>query len=205
MSDNPHQQGEWLVERIGKVTASRAKHVMDYTAKGASTQKRLDYLMEIVTQRLTGQQTPTYVNAAMQWGIDKEGFARQAYQDRTGNTVDLVGFIQHPTMLCGASPDGLIGIDGGVEFKCPSSVNHASAILNGMPQEHIPQIQMQMWIAGLQWIDFVSYDPRFPVAQSLYVERIVRNEEYITKLEAEVVKFLAEVEKTIDTLKERCK
>lgn len=205
MSDNPHQQGEWLVERIGKVTASRAKHVMDYTAKGASTQKRLDYLMEIVTQRLTGQQTPTYVNAAMQWGIDKEGFARQAYQDRTGNTVDLVGFIQHPTMLCGASPDGLIGIDGGVEFKCPSSVNHANAILNGMPQEHTPQIQMQMWIAGLQWIDFVSYDPRFPVAQSLYIQRILRNEEYITKLEVEVVKFLAEVEKTIDTLKERCK
>ena len=205
MSDNPNQQGEWLVQRIGKVTASRAKHVIDYTAKGASTQKRLDYLYEIVTQRLTGQQTPTYVNAAMQWGIDQEGFARQAYVAKTGYTVDLVGFIQHPRLMCGASPDGLIGMDGGVEFKCPSSVNHASTILNGMPDDHMPQIQMQMWMAGLQWVDFVSYDPRFPVEQSMYIERVFRDEKYINDLEAEVVKFLNEVETAIETLKEKCK
>jgi hypothetical protein len=205
MSDNPNQQGEWLVQRIGKVTASRAKDVIAKTAKGAPTAARKDYLMEVVTQRMTGLQSPTFVNAAMKWGIDQEGFAREAYVARTGNVVDLVGFIQHPELLAGASPDALVGFDGGVEFKCPSSVNHAQTILAGMPEDHKPQIQMQMWICNLRWVDFVSWDPRFPTEQSLYIERVERDDKYIAFLEEEVRKFLDEVVETINQLKERCK
>lgn len=205
MNDNPHQQGEWLVKRIGKVTASRVKDIIAKTSKGAYTQKRADYLMEIVTQRLTGQQTPTYVNSAMQWGIDHEGFARDCYEVKTGYKVDLVGFIQHPRLMCGASPDGLIGMEGAVEFKCPNSVKHVETIVNGMPAEHMPQIQMQMWMAGLQWVDFVSYDPRLPMEMSLYIQRIRRDEQYLNMLEDEVTKFLAEVDSTIVMIQEKCK
>jgi hypothetical protein len=205
MSDNPHQQGAWLVQRIGKVTASRVKDVIGKTAKGKPTAARQDYLMEIVTQRMTGTQTQTFVNAAMQWGIDQEAFARDEYQRRTGNVVDLVGFIEHPELDAGASPDGLIGLDGGVEYKCPSSVRHAETILLGMSEDHKPQIQMQMWICDLSWVDFVSYDPRFPTEQSMYIQRITRDDEYIAMLAIEVRNFLAEVVETINQLKERCK
>jgi hypothetical protein len=206
MSDNPNQQGEWLVQRIGKVTASRVKAVVARTTKKEYTAARREYLIEIVTQRLTGLQTPTFVNSAMQWGIDQEGPARFAYIEHTGNDVELVGFIQHPTLMAGASPDALVGLEeGGVEFKCPSSVRHAETILNGMPADHIPQIQMQMWICNLKWVDFVSWDPRFPKQQALYIQRIQRDDKYIESLEAEVRTFLAEVEQTIETLKEKCK
>ena len=205
MSDNPHQQGEWLVQRIGNVTASNAWKVLDRTAKGSPTAKRKEYLIDIVTQRLTGQQTPTFVNSAMQWGIDQEGFARDAYVAKTGYAVDLVGFVKHPTLAAGASPDGLVGMEGAVEFKCPSSTRHAETLITGMPADHLPQIHMQMWICGLQWVDFCSYDPRFPREYSLYVQRVMRDETYLNLLQAEVIVFLSEVDETIKKLKESCK
>ena len=129
--------------------------------------------MEIVTQRLTDQQTPTFVNAAMQWGIDQEGFARDAYEARTGNRVQLVGFIPHPTLeYVGASPDGLVGMDGAVEFKCPNSTTHLEYIKGGMPDNYIAQVQFQMWCCGTQWTDLVSYDPRLPGHLSMYIQRV---------------------------------
>lgn len=205
MSDNPLQQGEWLVQRIGKVTASNAYKLMDRTQKGLPTAKRQEYLMDIVTQRLTGQQTPVFVNAAMQWGIDQEGFARAEYEKRTGQIVDLCGFIQHPTLLAGASPDGYVGLDGLVEFKCPQSTTHLDYILNGPPAQYIAQMQFQMWITGMRWCDFVSYDPRLPANICLYRHCVERDSMYIDRLASEVETFLAEVEKTIANITEKAK
>ena len=60
-----------------------------------------------------------------------------------------------------------------------------------------------MWVTGREWWDFVSYDPRATPEFRLYVERIARDEKYIAKLEAEVVKFLAEVQTQITTLTQK--
>ena len=53
----------WLQQRLGKLTASRMKDAM---------QCRHDYMMEFVTERLTGVSTWHYVTPAMQWGIEQE-------------------------------------------------------------------------------------------------------------------------------------
>ena len=208
MSDNPHQQTEWLLERIGKVTASNAWKVLDFT-KGSKdkppqpTAARKKYLMDIVTQRLTGQQTSVYVTPEMQWGIDQEGFARVAYEAKTGNSVELVGFIPHPTIEgVGASPDGFLGLDGGVEFKCPSSSRHLEYILGTVPEEYFLQMQFQMWCCNLKWVDFCSYDPRVPAHLSLFIKRIPRDEETIALIERGVIAFLAEVDATITNIEE---
>ena len=210
MSDNPNQQGAWLMERVGFVTASRFKHVMAFkkATKGNAPepmQARQDYLMQVVTERLTFQPTPSFVNSAMQWGIDQEGFARQKYVERTDSHVELTGFVRHSIPWVGASPDGLVGFDGLVEFKCPTSVTHVQTILNGMSDDHLPQVQGQMWVTGAQWCDFVSYDPRLPPGMEMYIQRIPRNDEYIALLENHVRVFLAEVETVIETLEEKLK
>jgi len=55
---------------------------------------------------------------------------------------------------------------------------------------------------GAKWVDFVSYNPNFPVELQLFVSRVERDNDYIAELEAEVVKFLDEVDQTILKLKE---
>lgn len=54
-----------------------------------------------------------------------------------------------------------------------------------------------MWVLGLEWMDFCSFDPRMPPELRLYVERIERNEPYIADLESKVLTFLAEVEEQV--------
>lgn len=128
MSDNPNQQAAWLLERVGYVTASQFKHLMARKKPTAAqvkagepgeyTAARDTYKWQLITERLTGRATEHYVNPAMQWGIDQEGFARAEFVNRMRLMVDLVGFIKHPTLMCGASPDGVInGGDGLVEFR----------------------------------------------------------------------------------------
>ena len=205
MSDNPNQQAAWLLERIGYVTASQFKHLLP-GKKGGYLAKRDEYKWQLVTERLTGRATEHYVNAAMQWGIDQEGFARDAFTRKTGFAVDLVGFIKHPMLMAGASPDGLIDNgDGLVEFKCPTSQTHLQTWANGMDPMHMAQIQGQMWMTATEYAMFASYDPRLPPELELYVQRVERDQAYVENLEAEVRLFLGEVDGTIEVLQEKAK
>lgn len=216
MSDNPNQQAAWLLERVGFVTASQFKHLMTRKKPTAAQTKagelgdytaaRDTYLWQLVTERLTGRATEHYVNPAMQWGIDQEGFARDAFTRKTGMEVDLVGFVKHPTLMCGASPDGVLeGGDGLVEFKCPTTNTHLQTIMEGMDLMHMAQVQGQMWLTGAKYNYFVSYDQRLPASMEMHIQRVERDQAYIDTLEAEVRKFLGEIESTITMLQEKAK
>jgi hypothetical protein len=205
MSDNPNQQAAWLLERVGFVTASQFKHLLP-GKKGGYLAARDTYKWQLVTERLTGRATEHYVNQAMQWGIDQEGFARAEFVQRMHLMVDLVGFIKHPTLMVGASPDGVInGGDGLVEFKCPTTNTHLQTIMDGMDPMHMPQLQGQMWMTGAKEVYFCSYDPRLPRGMDFFVDRIDRDQAYIDTLETEVCKFLNEINDTIAMLQEKAK
>src|SRR3990167_7463630 len=143
-----------------------------------------------------------YTSAAMEWGAEQEQRSRMDYEAQTGALIEEVGFIRHKTLKgVGGSPDGLIGTDGGWESKSPfNSANHIYTLLEGMPEEHFPQIQGLMWITGRKWWDFQSFDPRLPEPLCRYVKRIQRDDKYIAALEAEVISFLAEIEAVIKQL-----
>jgi putative phage-type endonuclease len=196
---------EWLQARVGKVTASQMKHVLAKTQKGLPTAARTTYLWQQVIERLTGQPAPVARTMAMQWGTDQEPAALQAYNEAHLVNVEAVGFVQHPTLAVGCSPDGLVTEDmaatGLVEIKCPfNSANHLETWLSGMPEEHQAQVQGQMWLTGRAWADFVSFDCRMPPDLQLYVQRIPRNPEYIATLEREIVTFLSEVDAIVQKL-----
>lgn len=195
--------GAWLYERCGFVTASRFKDVLDFTKAGKPGAKRTAYLWEVVIERLTGQPADHYSNAAMEWGTEQEAHSRMAYEAATGQMVEEVGFLKHPTLpMVGGSPDGLIGDDGGWESKSPfNSAIHLTTCLEGMPVDHGPQVQGLMWITGRKWWDFTSYDPRMPKPLDQHIQRIERDDEYIVNLEAEIVKFAAEVNALLARLK----
>ena len=195
---------EWLMERCGKVTASRFKDVIVTLKSGKPGAEREKYLWETVIERLTGKPKEHFTNDAMAWGTEQEVFARIDYEARTGAFGTETGFIEHPTIdLCGGSPDGLVDDDGGIEIKCPwNSAIHLATWLNGMPEEHMAQVQGLMWITGRQWWDFVSYDPRLQDAGlSLYIQRIPRDEEFIQAMSEKIVGFQVDADALLSELR----
>lgn len=195
---------EWFQARVGKATASRFKDVMAKLKNGSPAAARINYLVDIATERLTKSATPHYTNSAMQWGVTHEAGARILYEQRRQLQVEETGFIHHAELDAGASPDGLVDWDGLIEIKCPyNSSVHVMTWMDGMPEDHIAQVQGQLWITGRQWCDYVSFDPRMPDRLQLYVERIERNDSFIAGLETEICKFLIDVDSMVAKLMEK--
>ena len=193
---------EWFAMRAGKVTASRVADILATTRTGPSA-SRQNYLIELALQRSTGNIEPSYTNAAMEWGTQTEPQARAAYEVETGNFVDQVAFIDHPTIAWfGCSPDGLVGDDGLIEIKCPNSATHWEYFkAKKPPQKYVIQIQTQLAVTGRKWCDFVSFDPRMPERSQLLIVRVDRDEAFIAELEEKVKQFLSEVEVEVNLMK----
>lgn len=191
----------WLQSRAGLVTASRISDVMA-TIKSGEAASRKDYRAQLVAERISGNPTPSFTNAAMQWGTENEPFARAAYELKHDVSVEQVALIRHPEIVfSGASPDGLVNDDGLVEIKCPNTATHIKYALAGkVPADYQYQMLWQMECTGRQWCDFVSYDPRMPEDMQMFVIRFDRDQERIDQIKTEVIKFLAEVEAEIESL-----
>jgi putative phage-type endonuclease len=202
LETDTQRDADWYAARLGKATASRFKDAIAALKSGAPAQAQRDYLTELVVERLTQQPIQRFQNAAMTWGTEQESAARAAYERVTGRIVEETGFVAHDTLMAGCSPDGLVDWDGLIEIKCPwNTANHIETLLNGMPAEHIPQVQGQLWITGREWCDFVSYDPRMPEALQLHVQRIQRDEAFIADLEARITSFLQQVGTQVEALR----
>jgi len=201
---------EWFQARLGKVTASRISDVLAKTKTGYSI-SRQNYLVQLVTERLTGQKADSFfMNQSMQDGVDREPIARKLYEASNDIEVEEVGFYDHPRIaMSGASPDGLLpellvfGI-GLVEIKCPIETTHTNTLMSKkVPSKYIPQIQWQMaCVPNAKFCDFVSYNPNFPPEMQLFVSRVKKDLQYVLELESEVEQFLKEVDQAILQLKE---
>lgn len=200
------QQGtdDWFAARLGKVTASRVADVIAKTKTGVSA-SRMNYMAQLVCERLTGTAAESYSNAAMQWGIDHEADAAAAYTFHHDTELESIGFVDHPRIaMSGASPDRLVGTVGLVEIKCPNTATHINTLDCGkVPEKYLTQMQWQMACCNRDWCDFVSYDPRMPEEMRLFVKRVERDGNRISELETEVAAFLNEVDETVTRLRER--
>jgi predicted phage-related endonuclease len=221
MSDVIEQRSDaWRAERAGKLTASRFIDAIAMTRpepgeiyksgprKGQpklpeSLAPREKYKREVVFERMAGIPRHEIGGQALRYGTEVEQFAREAYELSTGNIVAEAQFVCHPEYsFIGASPDFLVDRDGGGEMKCPMDEGvHIGTWLDGVPPDHIPQIQGGMLCTGRQWWDFVSYDPRQCEKLRLYVQRIERDNAYINGvLLPGLLQFNAEVEAMIKLL-----
>lgn len=195
---------EWRQERLGKLTGSRIADMLARTKSGWGA-GRANYLAELVLERMTGVPLEGFMSSAMQWGTDHEPDARAAYEYRTNATVELVGFVPHPTVpMSGSSPDGLVGDKGLVEFKCPNSATHIETLTVGqVPDKYVLQMQWQMACTGREWCDFCSFDPRFPEEMVMFVQRVERDRARIAEIENEAVLFLNEVDAQVRLLRRK--
>jgi hypothetical protein len=190
--------------RLGKLTASRMADAIATTKSGFAA-SRDNLMTEYLLERLTGVPTENFTNAYMQWGIEREPEAREAYALSTFATIEQVGFVDHPTIgNFGCSPDGLVEDEGMIQIKCPSTKVHVSTLLGSpISSNYLTQIQVEMACTGRKWSDYVSYDPRVPEPMRLFVKRIHRDDILITKLEKQAIVFLQELDEMLEALKSK--
>ena len=132
----------WYSARQGRITASLAAAVIGLDPHCGP---------QAAWGRIQGV-THLSPNRAMQWGNQFEADARRDYELLTGNLVFETGFWVHDRHdWLGASPDGLIGDDGGVEIKCPSVVPV------GIPIQHRIQCIVNMLVTGRTWWDYYCW------------------------------------------------
>jgi putative phage-type endonuclease len=202
--DFPQGSDEWRAARAGLVTASRMCDVVAKIKTGEAAARR-DYRAQLVVEILTGQpQDDGFMNDEMRWGIEQEPFARSAYEVALEVLVDKVGLVMHQTIdRAAASPDGLVGADGVLELKCPKTATHLQYLMDGaLPSKYEPQVMWQLACTGRQWADFVSFDPRLPTEKlRLFRVRVKRDEKRIAQLEAEVLSFLADLDRMLETVR----
>jgi len=207
------QGGEdWQEDRRGCFTASifaNLNYVKDDFKSGPrkgqprpSPKLRMDEIDRVVAEILTGKCKESISAKALDYGREMEPEALAAYEAHQGVLTELTGFIRHKDFaFAGASPDFLVGDEGGGEIKCPMSITvHATTLRTGLPPEHIEQIQGGLWVTGRTYWDFVSYNPHFPGDLALYVERVYRDEAVIARIEADVVEAWAEAQAIIARL-----
>lgn len=194
---------EWFAQRCGKVTASRIADVMAKTKTGWGA-GRANYMAQLVAERITETVSDSYTNAAMQWGIDTEPQAIEAYEALKLCQVDPAPFVLHPSIPdAGASPDGFVGEWGLIEVKCPNTSTHIDTLLKGkIDGKYIKQMQWQMACTSRQWCDFVSYDPRVGAELALWVKRVDRDDTMIADIEQAVVDFINEIEQQVSELQQ---
>lgn len=196
--DCPQGTDAWHAARAGIATASRfADVIAEGRKKGAEAVSRRNLRIELVLERITGQRIAGYESFAMRQGTAREAAARLAYEVATGDVVRQVGFVRHGLLEAGASPDGLIGDEGGLEIKAPEPAAHHEALLRRrVPAGYIPQVQGGLWICERRWWRFVSYNPDFPAGRRLVIIHCPRDETYIAGLALAVALFMEEVRDT---------
>lgn len=190
------RSSEWYLARAGRLTGTAAKDMLA-TIKSGEAAARRDLRTRLVCERLTCQpQEDGFVSKEMQRGIDLEATALAEYEAATGLLVRRTGFLSMTDYMAGCSLDGDVDdFTGLLEIKAPKSATHLSYIRRGAaPPEYIPQLRHNMWVTGAQWIDFCSYDDRFPPELQFFCVRVHASELDIPGYEKEALKFLAEVE-----------
>lgn len=194
----------WKNARLGLASASRFKDVNTEPKSKADKENGVlsatakSYMLELIAEIVTGKQVELF-GKPLDWGKDNEKKAQIEYAFEQGVVVDEVGICITDDLLIGASPDGFIGTDGGLEIKCPyNSANHIATVISGeMPKEHMPQVQGNLWVNDRLWWDFVSFDPRIEGKGRLFITRIYRDEEYIAKLQKKLDAFIIEMKRIL--------
>ena len=173
----------WFRFRAGRITGSVVYDVFhtDISKPSLSVLNRICYPDKC-----------QFFSEAVEWGKKKENIARKLYckheeKFHTQFTCTTSGFVMQPGIHeFGASPDGLVSCsccgDGCVEIKCPFLCRnsdvikvdylevHGSVLALKSSHRYYFQIQLQMFVTGCEYCDFVVWTPKV-----LHAERIVKD------------------------------
>ena len=154
-------QGErsWWAARLGIPTASEFDKIVTPARLDPSSQVK-GYANKLLAEWLRGQPDDSFQSDWMKRGHEVEAEAISAYGLIKDCDPERVGFCLTDCGRYGASPDSLIGDDGGLEVKCPSPGVHVGYLLDGkLPTTYRVQVIGSLLVTGREWWDFESYHP----------------------------------------------
>lgn len=167
--NSPQRSAQWLKRKQGKIGASRLDHWLavskNKNGPGKPLKARLDYEKELMFERQFDTSFSTFVNDAMQDGIDYEDFAAQQFATEMGVNLAEVGCWYNEYMA--VSPDRIVfpadtltsyvkttdemaPALGVVEIKIVKDNTFTEILMNGVPDKHMKQIQAQLLATGLK-------------------------------------------------------
>ena len=187
---------EWHQARAGCVTASMFKTARQKLKSGKNagdfTEAAKNYAFRLAIERISGVPLDEgFETWQMRRGHDLEPQARETHEAHAGVIVERAGFVTTDDGWFGASADGLIGADGGSEYKClVSPEGLRDVLLSDDISEFIDQIQGCMWITGRKWWHFGLYCPALEsIGKHFFWREIQRDDNHIEAMELELVEF----------------
>ena len=197
---------EWFEIRCGKITGSNIGKVMAYLKRGGETKERWNYKVDLLCEQTTGVPIKHYVSPYMLRGVEDEPKAIREYERRTGDLVQPVGFVFHPSIeMAGCSPDGLLGDDGILSVKNLEPSNHVAAILDGtVPDEYYDQLQFELNCTERQYGIYLLHCEDQVARYRQFTIRVPRDEGRIAEIDDGVRLFLAEIKALKAELDMRC-
>lgn len=194
---------EWFEARLGIPTASNFAAIMATGRNGDESKMRENLLHRLASECVTGLVAEDeYRSYAMNRGRTLEDEARQSYCRRKKVEVRRIGFGRNfdGLKLCGASPDALVGFDGGLEVKTMRPdllIPLLSRPTLTMPQ-HKAQVQGNMMVFERDWWDLTVYaNARMPAADI----RVFRDDLYIKELHEQIQVFNYDLKRLVERLK----
>jgi len=192
-SDAPQGSPEWIALRPCRIGASELhpwmlralvtdKETKVKTRTGAYLSGRKGLERQKAFEKAFNVSFSRYVTGAMQEGIDNEAFVRDQYAQQMKVEVVKAGSFYDKWSI--ASPDGLVGTDGGIEIKWLQDTNWTEVVETNRPlEEHYYQIQGNLRLSGRKWWDYVAANGN---TGRFVVITIERDEELIAEIDREV-------------------
>lgn len=164
---------------------------------------RRDYLYRLAGEIITGQPAEeTFKSRAMDRGKEMESEAIADYEARKGVEVQRVGLGINFSGLkrCCASPDGIVGFDGGLETKSMRPDLMIALLERGGPRmlaEHRAQVAGNMLVFERDWWDLSVYWPQMPP----FIVRVYRDESYLRELHNQIEIFNHDLARLIERIR----
>ncbi len=169
----------------GIAKALRGEPVGDYSEEAKN------YAFRLAIERISGEPLDEgFETFAMRRGHELEPEARAEHEVQSGLIVQRAGFVLSEDGF-GCSADGLIGSDGGAEYKCFINPERLRAFhIDNDASEVFEQAQGCMWITARKWWHIGLYCPALaPVGRQLWWQRFDRDESFIAQLETDIIAF----------------
>lgn len=180
------QQGteEWREARAGIPTASRFDEIITPSTMKLS-KASAGYRYELLAEWMLGTALDDGFAGDYAWrGTEMEADAVRYYELQRNVSTRRIGLVLADDRQAGCSPDRLVGVDGGLEIKCPGPGKHVGNLIR-MTQDYRPQVQGCLWLTGRRWWDLLSFHADLPAA----LVRVERDETFIAALAKAVGAF----------------
>ncbi len=151
-----------------------------------------NYAFRLACERISGESLDDpFETFAMRRGREMEEECRKRHELMLGYAVDLAGFITTDDGKFGCSADSLVALDGGAEYKAFYAPEKVRPILTADDWGDVQdQVQGCMWLSGRKWWDQCLYFPALAsVGKDFTCRRVMRDDNYIEALEADLMEF----------------